>query len=226
MARPTPGWPRGFTDWLARVLRGLKSAADVLSLPSLPTGIHQIPQQQRVGPVDSRLEARGRSQPAGGCPKAGPASATTFGKSRATTKNRLRLRRPRPQSVLWEWPDDADVSGVEVEVETVAEAYAYLKGLPRQRVRRLQAAIEAERWKLYYGAPPGEHISRLGAIFVRRLCWRAAVLRRLQRAGRLPGPGQVKQQQSRRRALSLSNNMGSRKVRSQPLRPAHCAVPT
>ena len=45
------------------------------------------------------------------------------------------------------------------------------------RIEALQAALQRERPKFYYGVPPGEQRSVLGDLLVQHMCARAAALR-------------------------------------------------
>ncbi|KAI7836695.1 hypothetical protein COHA_009471 [Chlorella ohadii] len=52
-------------------------------------------------------------------------------------------------------PQTADVAHVTVNLPSLQAAYAYLRAMPGARIERLQAALDSERLKLFYGTGPG-----------------------------------------------------------------------
>lgn len=65
---------------------------------------------------------------------------------------------------LKQWSQKADVTYATVTVASLDAAFAYLRALSEEAIHRRQAALEHERTKFMYAAPPGRDSSALSDI--------------------------------------------------------------
>ncbi|KAL4854407.1 hypothetical protein ACK3TF_004916 [Chlorella vulgaris] len=65
---------------------------------------------------------------------------------------------------LKQWNQKADVTYATATVASLDAAFAYLRALPKEAIERRQAALERERTKFMYAAPPGRDSSALSDI--------------------------------------------------------------
>ncbi|KDD75549.1 hypothetical protein H632_c623p1 [Helicosporidium sp. ATCC 50920] len=79
--------------------------------------------------------------------------------------------------MMYIWALDAALApGTMQRIGKIDELHGFLRNLPASVLRAKQAALEREKYKLYYDAPPGKDRSVLGEIVVRHMCEYAQTL--------------------------------------------------
>jgi len=84
---------------------------------------------------------------------------------------------------IWQL-DDPELESAVIPVQTLKDVVVYLRGLSQDEIAAKRAAVLKERFKFYYGhVPEGSggdgHTSELGEILMKKMCQRAAAVKRV-----------------------------------------------